>query len=48
MTVIFSLPTCVSTRFKQALSAVSHTKGTPERQQNRSRKIDAKAVLGSV
>ena len=48
MGVLFSLPTYVSTRFKLALSAIAHTRGTPERQQNRSRKIGAKLVLGGV
>jgi hypothetical protein len=48
MRVRFSLPTYVSTRFKLALSAIAHTRGTPERKLYRSRKISAKLVLGGV
>ena len=48
MTGLFSLPTCVSTRFKLALSTLSHLRGTKEQKLYRWRKVGAKFVLGGV
>jgi len=45
MTVLFSLPTHVSTRFKLALSVLSHTRGTKERKLYRSRQIAARVDI---